>query len=347
MDDIIFDNWNSYKKNLNNKKHKPPFVKEGQIWWCTIGINIGYEMNGKEDFVRPVIILKKLSREMFLICPLTSKEKTGSWFVRVSHGKHISYACINQIKVIDYKRLRDMQSTLDDVDLGQVNTAINLLYKNNSARPEVGQPWEIPKYTDIVSELKIKSNESKNTIILEVPYRSQFLEVEDFFWNIRSCGGTCIKMLLDFYKIKTPSILEIMNEAFNHGGYDISNGFVHDFAVNYFIKNNLKSYRKGIDKNISKDSHEFKLKQIEIFNEMVDSIKNNSPVIVSIQKHTLEQNKFHLIVLTGLEFSDEGEVISIYYHEPERTDPESGKNRKCDIKTFFDNWNNRAIFCFK
>ena len=181
---------------------------------------------------------------------------------------------------------------------------------------------------------------------LEVPYHSQFLEVEDYFWNIRSCGGTCIKMCLDYFSIPGPSILEIMNEAFNTDGYHAENGFAHNFALNYFKENNLNSYRKEDLKNM---------------NEIIISLDNNNPVIASIIKNTLEQTKYHLIVVVGYKYTleenkdsesieseinkiENKKVTHIIYHEPESTDASRGAYRECDIETFQKYWRGKAIF---
>ena len=62
------------RRNLRNK-----FVKAGEVWWATLGYNIGVEVNGKKDnFSRPVIVLRVYSKEMVLILPLTSKDKSNS-----------------------------------------------------------------------------------------------------------------------------------------------------------------------------------------------------------------------------------------------------------------------------
>ncbi len=173
---------------------------------------------------------------------------------------------------------------------------------------------------------------------LIVPYHSQLLEVNDEFWNIRSCGGACIKMVLDYNNIKShntvsPNIVDIMKIAKATGGYDMSNGFIHDWAVRYFVSMGLESYRKeGIDS----------------FREVMESLDASNPVIVSVVKRTLEQTKFHLVLVVGYEYKmDENgnkEVTKIIYHEPESTDNEKGAYRRCDIQVFLDSWRTKAIF---
>ena len=40
------------------------------IWWVSVGVNVGFEEDGKNDnFVRPVLVLKKFNNDMFLGIP--------------------------------------------------------------------------------------------------------------------------------------------------------------------------------------------------------------------------------------------------------------------------------------
>ena len=58
----------SYKRNDTR-----PTFKEGKLWWCSIGMNIGVESTGKgERFTRP-IILKKFNTNSFIGIPLTTR----------------------------------------------------------------------------------------------------------------------------------------------------------------------------------------------------------------------------------------------------------------------------------
>ena len=42
---------------------------------------MGFEQNGKgANFVRPIVILKKITNQMFLGIPLSSQLKKGDWF---------------------------------------------------------------------------------------------------------------------------------------------------------------------------------------------------------------------------------------------------------------------------
>ena len=102
----FFDEWNVVKKIID----QAPGVKyfnNREIWFLNLGENIGFEQNGKGDeFLRPVLIYKKFSRNLFLGVPLTSKIKTNKFYSSFSHKNKISTAILSQISLFDAKRLR-------------------------------------------------------------------------------------------------------------------------------------------------------------------------------------------------------------------------------------------------
>ena len=79
-----YDLWNDQKKVLAEGNRRFLF-KEGEIWWCSLGVNVGTESFGKgETFRRPILIIKKLSSESCIAVPLTSKEKKGTRFQEIT-----------------------------------------------------------------------------------------------------------------------------------------------------------------------------------------------------------------------------------------------------------------------
>lgn len=103
-----FDEWNSVKKETDTLTS--PIFKEREVYYIRMGHNIGYEQNGKGDeFVRPVVILKRLSREMFIGIPLSSQIKSGSFYHTVIFSKNgvetINNAIIAQIRLFSARRL--------------------------------------------------------------------------------------------------------------------------------------------------------------------------------------------------------------------------------------------------
>ncbi len=100
-----FDGWNKQKKITDEKESKRTF-HEREVWFIKIGENIGFEQNGKgEEFLRPVIIYKKFSKNVFLGIPLTRAIKEGKFYCNFDFQGKKSNAILSQIRMFDSKRL--------------------------------------------------------------------------------------------------------------------------------------------------------------------------------------------------------------------------------------------------
>jgi len=44
-----FDGWIVKKKEYHFRKATPPLFKERDIWWISIGVNVGFEEDGKNS----------------------------------------------------------------------------------------------------------------------------------------------------------------------------------------------------------------------------------------------------------------------------------------------------------
>jgi mRNA-degrading endonuclease toxin of MazEF toxin-antitoxin module len=101
-----FDRWNEFKKHINNRSNVP-FCHDRELWWCAVGLNVGFEQDGSgKEYARPVLILKSLSRETFIAVPLTTSPKRHP--LRPSIGKvekKEARALLSQVRVIDTRRL--------------------------------------------------------------------------------------------------------------------------------------------------------------------------------------------------------------------------------------------------
>lgn len=129
LDLSIFDNWNKVKKRLHQKEKEVEFFKERQIWWCSIGQNIGSESYGKGlTFTRPILVYRKLSDRIFLGIPLTSKIKIGTWYVTIRQNNKEITAQFNQIRIYDKKRLRNKMGEVDDADFEKIKQGFESLY---------------------------------------------------------------------------------------------------------------------------------------------------------------------------------------------------------------------------
>lgn len=74
-----FADWNNQKQKIDGYKSQSTlYIKEREVWWISIGINVGAEIDGKNElFERPVLIFRKVGREQFYGLPLTSKKNRG------------------------------------------------------------------------------------------------------------------------------------------------------------------------------------------------------------------------------------------------------------------------------
>jgi len=124
---ILLDWWRT-SVVLRDKKSKPNF-NEGEIWWASIGMNVGVEIFGKgSEFARPVIVFKKFNEDAFLAIPLTSRSKEGMWYFPVVHNETTRIAILSQIRALDAKRLLSKMGTLSDDEFQKIKEQFTVLY---------------------------------------------------------------------------------------------------------------------------------------------------------------------------------------------------------------------------
>lgn len=120
-----FDNWNKNKINIHNKNENKLYHAR-EVWWCFVGVNIGFEQDGTgNNNERPVLIIKGFSKQVCLIVPLTSSKKQNPFHISVGKidGRD-AYAIISQIKLIDTKRLINKICFLDQETFIKATKAI-------------------------------------------------------------------------------------------------------------------------------------------------------------------------------------------------------------------------------
>ena len=109
LDSKNFSDWMVIKTKIHNSHldfSKNIFYKEGEIYWMSIGKNVGFEEDGKGDvFARPVIVVKGISRTLFFGIPLTSQPKSGTFFFSIEFNNSTSYGLINQMRSFDTSRI--------------------------------------------------------------------------------------------------------------------------------------------------------------------------------------------------------------------------------------------------
>lgn len=115
-----FDDWNKQKKILENIPE--PYFREGEVWWLSLGVNIGKEMDGKgEWYRRPVLIVKKFNQYGCLVVPLSKVKKKDRYIVPVGIVDGIdAYANLSQTKSLSAKRLERIIHILESALFGEI-----------------------------------------------------------------------------------------------------------------------------------------------------------------------------------------------------------------------------------
>ena len=107
----VYDAWNSDKKKTEKTQRKLG-IKARDIFWLKVGKNIEHEVYGKgEEFLRPVIIIRQLTSDLFVGVPTTStKKENNDYFHTITYKNRknttvSSVAMLLQFKTYSKKRL--------------------------------------------------------------------------------------------------------------------------------------------------------------------------------------------------------------------------------------------------
>jgi len=123
-----FDSWNTKKKDIHEQK-SGIFYHEREVWWCSLGVNIGSEQDGTgKNFDRPIVIIKGFNREIFFAVALTGKKKVGKYYCYLGKIEdQDASAILSQAKVVDVKRLVRKMGTIDEVLFTKLKSALKAL----------------------------------------------------------------------------------------------------------------------------------------------------------------------------------------------------------------------------
>ncbi len=101
-----FNEWNERKKKINHNT-KDILPKKREVWWLSIGLNVGVEEDGKNDnFERPVLVVKVFNRQCFLGIPITSADKSDKkYYFSITYNGKKFFLILSQIRLFSVKRL--------------------------------------------------------------------------------------------------------------------------------------------------------------------------------------------------------------------------------------------------
>lgn len=204
---------------------------------------------------------------------------------------------------------------------------------------------------------------TKHDHILDVPFYSQFGDNGlDPFWQERSCGILALKMVIDYWRLKTGQhpvpVTEIFNEGNVVGGRTSRGDWVHSALVMVARHYGFTAWRRGwmlsSDGTVrfsAEGADEATLAQIdrqqrkESFATLIETLQRGYPVIVSVAKNFDEIDKPHVVVLTGLRRDEAKDSYEgFYYNDPNSPDVQSGKNSFVALAEFTHKWRYQGIF---
>lgn len=108
-----FSNWTPIKQTTHAKSQLPLYATR-EVWWAILGLNIGSEQDGQGDnYKRPVLVLRGLSKEVCIVVPLTTSTKRDKFYIDAGMvGGKAAAAIISQIRLVDTRRLVEKVQTL-------------------------------------------------------------------------------------------------------------------------------------------------------------------------------------------------------------------------------------------
>lgn len=106
-------------------------IKEGEVYWCSLGENVGDEENGKGDsFRRPILIIKKFNNHLVWGIPMSTKLKQNPYYMTVLLKGSVQSALISQLRTLDTKRLSGKIGYIRREDFYTIRRAVAELIKN-------------------------------------------------------------------------------------------------------------------------------------------------------------------------------------------------------------------------
>ena len=127
-----FDKWNIIKKKTEDKDKRPK-IKLGDVYWCRLGLNIGFEQDGKNDnYKRPVVVIKKYTQNVVFVLPLTTKLHNTDWYFDIYIKGESNQVILNQGKTIDTKRFEKFIVNLPENKIHQIKSAFVKLFNNDN-----------------------------------------------------------------------------------------------------------------------------------------------------------------------------------------------------------------------
>lgn len=135
-----FDRWNKVKKVTDTKPDNFG-VHEREIWWMSFGVNVGVEIDGKNQyFDRPALILRKFNRQMVWVLPTTQQSKDERFHEKFSFEGGTFFVALTQIRTVSTKRFLRKIGMLSQDDFSRVKARVIEFIRENENPLLSGSP---------------------------------------------------------------------------------------------------------------------------------------------------------------------------------------------------------------
>lgn len=126
-----FQKWHGEKSFVHNDK-KRPFFHVREVWFCSVGANVGFEQDGGgERYLRPVIVIRKFNNEVLWALPCTKNDKKGKYYLQIiildDEQERKSTAILSQMRLIDAKRLQYKAGVVSENDFIELKKRLRAL----------------------------------------------------------------------------------------------------------------------------------------------------------------------------------------------------------------------------
>jgi mRNA interferase MazF len=120
-----FNGWMILKDAIHNSDKPSVFYKQREIWWVSIGRNVGFEEDGKgEYYSRPVLVIKGFSKQLFWGVPLSTTKNRGIYYHEFIVNDKTSVALLSQLRTFDTLRLVSKYGTASQRDFDVIKNKI-------------------------------------------------------------------------------------------------------------------------------------------------------------------------------------------------------------------------------
>lgn len=122
-----FAAWCALKARLHYHPATPTFA-EREVWWCSIGLNIGHESDGKSSlYSRPVLVIRKFNRHLFWGVPLSTKLKDSPYYHPVIFKGQKQSLMLSQLRLWESQRFTRKMGQLPKEEFKEIKKKLREL----------------------------------------------------------------------------------------------------------------------------------------------------------------------------------------------------------------------------